>query len=74
MQSCQGFNIQLLKLTLRVQMILWAPVLGILELIRSERSISENGMEGPKENLDLNRKFETLDTTYEIRRLQVMKL
>ena len=74
MQSCQGLKFYSLNLTLRVQMILWTPVLGILELIRSERSISENGMEGPKENLDLNRKFETLDTTYEIRRLQVMKL
>ena len=65
MQSCQGFNIQLLKLTLRIQMILWAPVLGILELIRSERSTSENGKERPGENFYLKWNFYDLDTARE---------
>ena len=47
-------------------MIILAPVLVFLELIRSESSSTENGEEGPKETLYLNSKFTTLDTTYEI--------
>ena len=47
-------------------MIILAPVLVFLELIRAESSSTENGEEGLRETLYSNSKFTTLDTTYEI--------